>query len=300
MLRNYNINVGRIKQLPHGTRNANLLLETNAGKKVLRVYLHKSMQETALDREALSQLAKSPFPSPRLLKTSKGRLPSFHGHPVVVYDWIVGNMASSKDPSRLEEVGAWMGFLHKTLSRLQAPKSFHGIWDYPRILSLTRFWRPRLIRMGYPHAQELFTFIQDELGLIKWPQHLPTGFTHQDIKPENVLAQGGRVTVILDFDNAYIGELINDLTTTMLWWCTPNDRLDPKRVRRFLKGYERERTFTSTERAIVLGDAFRFRMLRELLIWPMRCYHKPDIAEKHVRRLLRLYQNAYKKRPAFV
>ncbi len=296
MRKHYHIHVRQIKSLPRGTRNANFLLETDAGRKVLRIYLHKSSREITLERHALTLLAKRGFPAPRLLAYPKKNFLTFNERPAVVYDWLPGSMATTNDATPLEEIGALMGRMHKTLLHVRAPKLFHGVWDYPRIVSLTRYWKPRLVHIGFPHAQELLSFIQKELSLIPWPRHLPVGFTHQDIKPENVLVRNGRVTGILDFDNAYIGELINDLTTTMLWWCTPQEHLDTKRVQRLLKGYERERTLTSQERHLLLGDAFRFRILRELLIWPMRHYHKPDVAEKHVKRLLRLYKNI--KRPA--
>lgn len=166
-------------------------------------------------------------------------------------------------------------------------------WDLEQIKRLLKTHRRDILHGAFPRANALLDFLDGELSTISLPTGLPKGLTHQDIKPENVIAREDKIVSIIDFDNGYYGELLHDITTTIIWWACPKQRLDTKLAHQFIQAYEKKRKLTPLERNALYGEALRFRLLREMLIWPMRVQHDVPQARKQVEKFMHMYRNLF-------
>jgi homoserine kinase type II len=273
--------------------NQNFLVETAAGQFVLRLYNHKTERETRFERLMLRELAAHDFPCPKPRLTTLGRdYVIIADRPAILYPLLSGTKPKKATVELMTQVGRLQGQLHKHFLGRRPPISKKG-WDPADIRYLIPQWRSRIVRSGFPDAKRHLDFISHELKRCHFPADLPRGFTHQDIKPENTLVSGGRTTGILDFDNCYVGALLHDLTTTIIWWCFPHDRLDMRLVRAFLRGYETERRLTADEKKLLLADGLRFRLLREMFIGPITTLDKISLAAKRAGNFLKLYRTHF-------
>ncbi len=290
----YRISVEKINRFSQGVMNENYRLSTADGSWVLRVYGKKTEPETRVERFMLQTLASQDFPCPQPWKTAKQKdVILVGGKPAILYPCIQGTHPSHATPGLLKELGVLQGRLHQTLKNKKPPAKKTG-WDPQDIKKLLPLWRPRIIKSKFPNATSFLDFISTELATCHFPKSLPRGLTHQDIKPENVLVKNNHVSGILDFDNAYVGVFLHDLTTTIIWWCfQKNYKLDRRLVNAFLKGYQSERRLTADEQRLLLTDGLRFRLLREMFIGPMTTLSHIPLATKRAGYFFKLYQNLY-------
>ncbi len=244
----YSIHGRKIKPFASGVANLNFRIDGGEQSVVCRVYASRGLKHIQDEVRVLTALSAMGFPCPAPLQTrSKKFILRVDGLNAVVYPLLPGRHVTRVTPKIVREVG----HLHGKLHALTAGKSFS--------ISKPR-WEPRdMLRLATaPLLAELRQF--------NFSSALPTGLTHQDIKPENVLLSDGHVSAFIDFDNAYVGALLFDVATTLIWFCASRGRISPKLVREFLKGYEAHRRLTRVERD-AFCDALRWRLLRETVIW---------------------------------
>ncbi len=264
--------------------NLNFCVDTDLGLMVYRLPRSPKKNRGHMERIMLSVLADTGFPCPNPVPTKKQHS--------LLYPLLPGHTATKATSSLMREVGMRLGEIHKQfLSRKQI--GTRERWDPADIKKLIRVWRPKFKRARYPKSDEFLSWIESELSKCEFPKHLPTGWTHQDFKPENTLVKNGSLSGVLDFDNAYEGALIHDVTTSIIWWCFPKNKLDKKLLSSFLKGYESRRRLTAQEKKILLKDALRFRLLREMFIGPMTTLDRVPFAVKRANHFRKLYNNTF-------
>lgn len=287
----YSLVVKKAKLFPSGVMNRNYLLDTDQGRFVLRILDVRGLPQTRFEALMLRRLAATGFPCPSPL-TSTDREPSVEGRPVLLYPLLPGRHVSRGTPKILGQIGALQGSMHKLFLGRPAPVRKEG-WDPEDIRRMLPQWKRRFLTSRFPDAKNWFRFLEDELAGCRFPASLPRGWTHQDIKPENALVEGGRVSGILDFDNCYRGALLHDMTTTIMWWCFPDRHLDPSLLESFLNAYDAERRLTVTETRLLLGDGMRFRLLREMFIGPITTLSNIPFAVRHARHFRTIYRNLF-------
>jgi aminoglycoside phosphotransferase (APT) family kinase protein len=77
----------------------------------------------------------------------------------------------------------------------------------------------------------------DLKGLVTWlerERRPVTGLTHNDIFEGNVLVHRGRVSTVLDWEEANIDWQVWDLASSLSPFCSDGDRLDQRAVTEFL------------------------------------------------------------------
>ena len=293
ILPEYGLCVKTIKPMTAGVMNENVRVTTDLGTVVVRRSPKKSATETQFERTMLGTLASQQFPCPHPMLTKNGHDHLvMNGHPVMVYPLLSGRAVTRGTPSIMRQLGLWQAMIHTTIVHLPHART-QRTWDPDDLKKLARRHRTILARSSVPLLNDLAPWIERELNDFHFPATLPRGMTHQDIKPENVLIRNGRVSGILDFDNAYNGVLLHDLTTTILWWCFPNGRLDRHLADAFIKGYERRRRLTRDERRLLLTEGLRFRFIREMFIGPLTTLDQPTILKKRLAHFWKLYQNTF-------
>ncbi len=284
----YGFFVSRIAPLKKGVINENFRVSTDRGECLFKIYNLKRPEEIGFEVEALQELARHDFPSPRLLVNLKGEiLGVYEDKPCLAYEFIEGEPVEAWNTNIIQQVGALMGRMHAVLKDF-SNRARAFTWDHNEIPRLVRDEGYKMVEAGFPEARQLLVTLEERLEDVKLPAGLPTGFTHQDIKPENVLVKKGRVTGIVDFDNSYYGAFMHDMTTSIIWSCYKNERLDQSLMESFLQGYETERPLTAAEREH-FENGLKFRLLREAFISPFAALpHNMDVTKQRSDYFLRL------------
>ena len=263
----YGLGAFAIAPVTGGVVNTNFKISTADGGYLFKIYNFKEAGEVAFEVAALQELGRWDFPCPRLVASTVGSMiGEFGGKPCLLYEFIHGASQRAWDATMLYHVGVLMGRMHALLGNFE-PRTRYGVWDHDTLPTLIRTRGQELMERGFPGAKELMTRLTSELTQIRLPHDLPMGFTHQDIKPENVIIRDKNVVGIVDFDNSYYGTLLHDITTTIIWSCYKNSVLDSHLVARLLAGYETQRPLTRDEKKY-FDPALKFRLLREAFISP--------------------------------
>ena len=284
----YGLVVHEIKQFSQGVLNTNLLCDTGIQKYVFRIYNFKKPEAVQYEVDILEFLKDKQFSSPKLQKTKdNGLIVLFQGKASVVYRYIDGSFARRITIELLEEIGQIMGRLH-TLSGGFEPSVQKATWEPEEIKRLVCEEGFQLINCGFPKAEQLLEFLELELDKFSFPDTLPKAITHQDIKPENIIINDKGIQGIIDFDNAYVGTLLHDITTTVIWTCFEKKRLQKSYLNAFLSGYSRIRSLKFEEKEY-LYKGIGFRLLREIFIGPFVTQHLPDISKQRSDYFLQLY-----------
>ncbi len=272
----YGLEPGSVRLLPGGATAQNYCVGG-----ALLVKRHLLAADTlAFEEACLERLAAVGFPAPVPVRTVGGAwVTSFEGRPVTALRYIPGRALRRFTAAQLSEVGGLLARLHVELGGLEPPAE-RPSWD-PGPYQLA-FERDGEGLRHHPHLDglEWHDYGRRELARFEGLASLPTGVTHQDVKPENVIAGNG--LHLIDFGNARRGAWLFDLLTVAIW-----EALDAPRLELLTAGYRAQRPLTEPE-VEVLGKALRYRLLRESLSWPLR-HHTPESAA-HARHFRARYE----------
>ncbi len=265
----YGLAVLRVVRIDHGVMNENYRCRTATGDVVCKVYRSKSVAEVQFEASVLGQLERKQFCSPRLMPTQSGSFVStIEGQACIIYRYIDGTTIREEqiDEQMLGQIGEAIGDMHTALTGF-VQTSAKPTWDPEAFQSLVETRGQELVDRQFPDADGILSFVKKEMQQFQFPL-LPTGVTHQDVKPENIILDPNRRIVgIVDFDNSYVGALIHDLTTTAIWTCMKDATLYEPFVMALRKGYESRRPFTGEEDRC-FADALKWRLVREIFIGP--------------------------------
>jgi Ser/Thr protein kinase RdoA (MazF antagonist) len=165
----------------------------------------------------------------------------------------------------LKDIAHLQGKMHRLTRKKKLPAQKQR-WEPPDILRMAEKRLHDVRKNGTAADQQRVSYLVTELEKFHFPTMLPRGLTHQDIKPENILVANGHVFGVIDFDNCYEGALLHDLTTSLIWLCGKNGRLNTTCIRTYVTAYSDERPLTFSEKN-AFADAIRWRLLREAVIW---------------------------------
>jgi Ser/Thr protein kinase RdoA (MazF antagonist) len=286
----YNLKTTEIDPLESGIQNLNYLVSTDKCKFVFRLYNWKSIEELRYTIQILHSLQNDNFPSPELILTINNEYSfCFHKKPCILYRYINGERLKEASVDTMKQLGLLQGRMHKILMK-EEHDTLTLTWDHGDLLQLMSTKKELLLKSGFPKINNRLEFVTEKLVSMSFPNQLPKGGTHQDIKPENILVSSDQISGIVDFDNGYFGDLLHDVTTTICWFCFKDNKLDLRFVESFVSSYQKERELSEIEKQY-LGQSIKFRLLRESIIWPMYVSHNIPIAKKFSDYFLTLYNN---------
>ncbi len=285
----YNQDVKAIALQKHGVQNTNFRFSTSKFQYIFRLYNFKTTSEIDYVIRILQTLQENEFPSPRLVPTVNRELYSiFQKKPCFVYEYIPGKNLQKTSIDLIKQIGKLQARMHCLLANEKQNSNDIG-WDFDKLKYLITKKKDTVLQSGFPSALMRLGFINRELEKFNFPAELPEGGTHQDIKPENVIVCNGRVKGIVDFDNAYYGDLLHDITTTICWYCFSSSQLNLRLYEAFLSSYQQERSLHDLEKKYMY-QGIQFRLLRESVIWPMYVSHSISKAKFYSDYFLNLYK----------
>ncbi|MFH1822889.1 MAG: homoserine kinase [Patescibacteria group bacterium] len=287
---NYNLDIIKVEHLKSGVMNDNyLIIDKDKNKYIFRIYNYKAKEEVTFEIDILNYLNNTDFPNPIVLvAANQEAVLEFNNKPVIIYKFIPGDFIKNITPELLYQTGQVSGKLHKLLQNFQ-PKINKPTWDPEDLKKLAENNREEMIRRKFPRAEELMDFVQTELAKYNFPESLPKGITHQDIKPENIIVDNNLITGIVDFDNSYYGQLLHDITTTIIWTCFKDEKLNNDLLAAFLKGYNQERLMTEVEKEFLI-PGLKWRLAREIFIGPFVTINFPELSRKRADYFINLYK----------
>lgn len=283
----YEFEVEHIKEIDNGVINSNFFVACRGNEYICRIYNSRSQKEVQFETDVLEFLAEYDFPCPHPLHSkNKEIIASFEERPCIVYPYIRGSQLKIITSEILHSVGKLMGTLHVHLQK-HSPKIHKTTWEPFELEKLVERGRGEIVTT-YSHGETIIEFVEQELPKYEFPDTLPVGVTHQDIKPENIIVDNGRIKALIDFDNGYVGALLHDITTTIIWTCFKNDKLNKNYVKALVEGYESVRKFTKEEHEHLMSS-IKYRLVRECFIGPYVTQHAPILSEKRAFYFMQLY-----------
>ena len=216
--KNYGVKAVALSRIKQGVINSNYLVD--AGRPdffLFKIYNLRKPEQVFFELELFEYLEKNAFSSPRVIKNSKKELFSlFELNPCVLLTYIPGHVLKKITPEILYEVGVKLGGLHVLLRDYEQPVE-REMRDYRHIKNYVKNDSRKIIENGFPNAENFLVFVNNELDKFDFPEDLPVGITHQDVKPENIiLGNSGKISFI-DFDYAYRGVLLYDIMTAVIF-----------------------------------------------------------------------------------
>lgn len=276
------------RRMPQGVIDFNYAVFSGKQQYVFKMFNTRNSEQVNFELSALQRLARFDFKTPRLVLTKLNkRASTIAGRPCALLRFIPGRTLLRPNLDDMRIIGHMLGELHVRLRKIQQ-KVRKQTWEPKDIKRYLKMYRGSIIRKRYPKAGAIISFIQKELAGITFPGALPQGFTHQDVKPENIVKDSHGAIHFIDFDACYRGILLYDVMTPIIWTCfTQKSRLRQHYLQSFVSGYQEVRKFEQKEKKHFF-DALRFRLLREAFVWPMR--FSPRVAQPKSERFMRAYK----------
>lgn len=291
LLTQYGLATTDVVRIVEGVMNENYRCVAEGQMYICKVYRYKTQQDIIPEIDILHDLSTRGFPCPRILSTLSNETVSLlEGKSCVLYPALSGEPMKEITEAILYKVGGLIATLHT--SARPAPALINKpSWDPEDIQYFLRESGDTVASYPFSIAKEIISFLRQEIPFYTFPDTLPKGVTHQDIKPENILISEGLITGIIDFDNCYYGTLLHDITTTIIWTCIELHHFSEKKIQALLSGYEEVRSLTADEKEY-LNKAILWRLLREIFIGPYVTKDNLDIAFGRSQYFMNIYHKA--------
>ncbi len=262
--------------VPAGSVNSNYLVDTDAGRRFVRIYEEQGADGVAYEWALLDHLADAGLPVPRRVPgTAPGEL-QVAGKPTAVFELVGGDeiCQAGVTPAHARAVGGFLARAHDAGARFERrrPSRFGRAQVRARLATVEALDRPELRAATAELRATLDALDRDE------DPGLPCGVIHGDLFRDNVRWRAPTaIEAALDWESAADGPLVFDLAVAILAWCY-GDALEPALVGAMRDGYEALRPLDARERAglhhALLGAAARFTVTR------ITDYHLRDGADQ--------------------
>jgi homoserine kinase type II len=242
-----------VKKLHDGLQTPKVLIETSKGKFVISKHklnnskklLNKSKKSLSYEIELLNILKE--LPVPHFIKSKRGNfIENIDNSWFTVDKFIPGKKPEYITPKMAYQLGSFLGDFHK-----KGKKFKKNISDRRKFYFLNK----NVIKKMYIYANKqtskiLKSIVKEvKMGVEKnrLPQNLPKGPIHVDIKPDNEIFIGEKLSGVLDFGNFYIDAFMIDIGKTIMWNCVRGNKIDQNLFNEFIKGYKKKRKLTKEE-----------------------------------------------------
>lgn len=230
-----------------GTINTNLRVRTAQGPLFLRVNEGKGEEDVAREGAIVAHLAARGVPTPLPLAGPGGRRYTNLGDAwISVFPWVPGKTLKRDEVgvTQASHAGTALAQLHKAGADFgdHRPGRYEPDEIARRLAEIKASSDVTLAQ-----AQQILDSELSRLAGVRSP-HLPLGLIHGDLFIDNVLfAEDGRLTALLDFEQASWGRLAYDVAVTVLAFGFGYDDFRPEVTRALLDAYCAERPPTADE-----------------------------------------------------
>jgi Ser/Thr protein kinase RdoA (MazF antagonist) len=186
----------------------------------------------------------------------------FRGRPVWLIPWAPGGPARPEDR---EAVATVLARLHSSpvevASRPRHARLLH--LPLPPVRDLPTALAPWQTAIADARAE-----LTDLVRWLERERRPVTGTTHNDIFPGNVLVHQGRVTAVLDWEEAEIDWQVWDLASSLWPFCSRGERLDDQAAGDFLAAYRAAGGPVPPDEDDLIVPLVRAKLLLEVLRAP--------------------------------
>lgn len=203
-----------------GADQTNIQLLTSKGKYAFRYYEKRPGDYVRFEIDLLHFLGDQSYPCPAPIQRRDGRYFGVSSDkPYVIFTFQAGAHDDSGDNYRLVAPAvAWLNNLtlgHKPAhAEARTPYGADYAWSCAEanVAPIPDF----------AEAQERLRWFRAELNSLQLPDGLPKGICHCDSNPSNFLYTDGKLSAVLDFDQASYTWLLYDVAQMIYWWTWPN------------------------------------------------------------------------------
>jgi len=282
-----------------GGRSENIIVETNAGKKMLKRYKDTLIPEALVhEHSILNYLAQINFPAPHLTSTVCGEsLIQKEGRSYALFDFLEGYfqyhnyfLVPAQAQQFISVSGKALGALHTTL-RDFSPAGYHpngcksrkgDRWRELSWFTDKLDWcRQELPNVQADDADVLSRMLSEDAGWVEETLHslndsikaaeLPCLIIHGDYGPYNLFFKRGAPTIILDFELARLDWRLADLAMALPFFADGRLGFNFNKMNYFLEAYRSECPLDSAELRF-LPTVWQFLTLRRVIFcWYRYC-----------------------------
>ena len=242
-----------IAPLEGGWDNTSVLLTlADGGEMDLKAWHANTVEEVHRVIERHLHLDSHGIPTPVPIMLEEGMLVEKDGVAWTLLPFFTGGQLGSDEES-LRSLGEIQAMMHGIPTRDCFPEIYTmGFNLFDEVLEIGGQWT------DHP----FLAILSEEGGSLRerMPSRLPNGILHGDLFPDNVIGSEGRVSAILDLEEAWIGPLAFDLAMSFVGFGWEEGLPVESRWRALVEGYQSVRTITPDEIAAI-PDLHRYATL---------------------------------------
>lgn len=303
----YGLELIRAQNLPLGRRSHNVIVDTPAGRKVLKRYRSKwQMPTIRYGHSILTRLAERSFPAPRVVHTPEnGTFVQHNGRYYALFHFVAGRNYAATYLRRAHWLklaalsGQCLARFHQQLEGFLPDGQHHlGFISYTQDRWRDGQWYVEQLGhlkaesryLNQPEAKSQAAWLGQQAGRmsedlqrvseILQAAALPRLIIHGDFAIQNLLFEGnGRVTP-MDFELARLEWRLSDLVTSLIrFGLIKEDNFDYETMRTFVVAYQNENPITAEEWQC-LPHVWQFRRLKRAILAWQAGFHVADSAAK--------------------
>jgi Ser/Thr protein kinase RdoA (MazF antagonist) len=260
ILSQYDLRLVSFKIFKDGVENTSMLVSTNLGKFVLRIYRKNRKKVKIVDQELrlMDFLRQKGIPIPQILPNVHSRHITIfpyknHRWNCIVMEFSPGAHPRKYSTSFIKEMAitqAKMHVLGKQFAKKE--KNKNPVWKFLKEGYFASKIKTETIKN--PKVRDIIERTKN--FEIKLPDTLPQGFNHLDITHDNILVKNHHLSAILDFDDACYSPIVVCLGYVL--WDVLYITRKTSNLLTYLSAYQRHRKLTKKEIAI-LNSVLHFR-----------------------------------------
>jgi len=251
------------KLLEGGSANTNYLVSTPDKQLVLTICEAKSAKQTQELADLLEYLHKVDFSTSKVIRNlSQQSVEFWDRKPVLLKEYLAGQVMENLPPNLLQEVGQQLGKLHT----LTVPDYLPTTID----CGLQAFAKMETYAPNSPFYDWLKEIVQYVLGY-NLPE-LPKALIHSDLFYNNIIVNSTQSkAIIMDFEEASDYYRVFDLGMTIIGVCSQGTEVDLVQTKYLLAGYQQIVQLLDVE--IEALQAFVVYAAAATAFWRYRQYH---------------------------
>lgn len=218
--------LGKIQEytpINEGYEDANILLTTDKGKYVLKLFLKERSQKNIQDYiNVLSGLNSKSIPTIQLVKSTHGYLEQINNTFFMITEFFEGSNFTETTPT-LEDIRIITSYLAQINTLQLHVEECYDSWGNKNLLKEYQENEDKL-------STDQKDFIKPVIENYKTIDfsNLTTSFIHGDMQRKHVLKNNRGEYCILDFGCMSYGSKVIDLSTFIAWFCLQPDTIDRK------------------------------------------------------------------------
>ena len=215
----YKIKILETKNIDNGILNSNFCIVTKNKKYILRIYeANRTMDEEKQELILLDMIANFIPVSKAIRNIDNECISIFNNKKFALFEYLNGNSITKIDTYIIREIAMNLGKFHSFSKEI----SFEKYNRKTRIDFNFYYNEIKKSKIDFKFKRELLN-LADEINSYDFST-LPSGITHGDIFPDNVLLDGyNNIKVIFDFNESYYAPFIFDIAIVINFWIQIKD-----------------------------------------------------------------------------